>query len=329
MKKSFARLAAALLAAALLAGCGASSSNQGGMAESAAATYDMSSEAALTQEAGGAESALLPEGADATTETAQKIIYRADMEMESTDFDSARDTLMAAVEANGAWMEYSHLSGSAEDHDRYANYTVRVPAENYSAFLSQAGAAGSVLSLNESAENVTMDYIDLEARITSLENQRDRLNDLAAKAETTADLLEIENQLSDVQYQLESYTQQQRALDGQITYSTVDIVLREVATLTPTGTTFVQRLGDAFQGGWNAFLLTVQGLILALVYLWPLLLLVAIIVILVCVATRRHRAKHPRPVRPPMAPPPPPNQPPAFPGASPSVPGDNESKPNS
>lgn len=297
MKRRFSRLAAALLAAALLAGCGASS---GGSA-SATATYEMNSDAAMAQEAGGtggAESALLPEGTDATSETAQKIIYRADMEMESTDFDAARDTLMAAVDANGAWMEYSHLSGSAEDQDRYANYTVRVPADNYSAFLSQAGEAGSVLSLNESAENVTSSYIDLQARITSLENQRDRLNELASTAETTADLLEIENRLSDVQYQLESYTQQMRALDGQITYSTVDIYLSEVATLTPTGTTFGARLAAAFTGGWNGFVAFVQGTVLALVYLWPLLIVAVVVVVLIRVLARRHRARHPRPARP-------------------------------
>lgn len=294
MKRRFARLAAALLAAALLAGCGASS---GGSA-SATATYEMNSEAALAQEAGGAESALLPEGTDATTETAQKIIYRADMQMESTDFDGARDALMAAVEANGAWMEYSHLSGSAEDQDRYANYTVRVPADNYAAFLAQVGEAGNVLSLNESAENVTSSYIDLQARITSLENQRDRLNELAASAETTADLLEIENQLSDVQYQLESYTQQMRTLEGQITYSTVEIYLNEVATLTPSGTTFGARLAAAFTGGWNGFVAFVQGTVLALVYLWPLLIVAVAVVVLIRVLARRHRARHPKPPRP-------------------------------
>lgn len=298
MKRRFARLAAAFLAAALLAGCGASS---GGSA-SATATYEMNSEAALAQEAGGAESALLPEGTDATTETAQKIIYRADMQMESTDFDGARQNLMAAVEANGAWMEYSHLSGSAEDQDRYANYRVRVPADNYTAFLAQVGEAGNVLSLNESAENVTSSYIDLQARITSLENQRDRLNELAASAETTADLLEIENQLSDVQYQLESYTQQMRALEGQITYSTVEIYLNEVATLTPSGTTFGARLAAAFTGGWNGFVAFVQGTVLALVYLWPLLIVAVAVAVLIRVLARRHRARHPKPPRPASSP---------------------------
>lgn len=290
MKRRFVRLAAVLLAAALLAGCGASGGSQ-----SMDASYEMSTEAMAPENAGGTESALLPEGTDATAETAQKIIYRASMSMESTDFDAAREALLTAVEANGAWLEYSQMSGSADDHDRNANYTVRVPVDNYSTFLQQAGESGSVLNLEENAENVTSEYIDLQARIDSLENQRDRLNELAAEAETTADLLEIESRLSDVQYQLESYTQQMRTLSGQITYSTVDIYLREVATLTPTGTTFGERLSDAFRGGWNGFVAFIQGLVLTLVYLWPLLLVAVVVVLVIRVLARRHRARHPKP----------------------------------
>lgn len=70
----------------------------------------------------------------ATDETAQKIIYNASLSMESTDFDAARETLMAAVEANNAWMESTSVYGTEKDHDRSADYTVRVPVDNYRAF---------------------------------------------------------------------------------------------------------------------------------------------------------------------------------------------------
>lgn len=299
MKTRFARTAAVLLAAILLSGCGARSS--GGTA-----SYEMASQA-ITEDsvnAGGAESALLPEDSTATAESAQKIIYRADMQLESTDFDTARDTLLTAVTDCSGWLESSSLYGTAQDQDRTAHYTVRVPVDRYRDFLSLAGQVGSVQNLNEYAENVTNQYIDVNARITSLENQRDRLNALADQAETTSDLLEIESQLSDVQYQLESYTQQMRALEGDITYSTVDVTLEEVATLTPTGTTFGARLTGAFTGGWNGFVAFVQGLILALVYLWPALLVVVLAVVVIRLLARRHRARHPRPPKgtPPVPP---------------------------
>lgn len=299
MKKHF-RVSTALLAAVLLAGCGSISSKDGGYY----ATESPSAEGAYDTAAGAANSSIVPEELpDSTDETAQKIIYNADINMESTDFDAARDTLLAAVDDCGAWMEYSSLSGDAKDHDRYAYYTVRVPVENYRTFLAAVGEAGSVLDLSETAENITSSYIDVQARLSALEAQRERLNALADQAETTADLLEIESQLSDVQYQLENYTRQLRSMDQQVSYSTVDIYLREVATLTPTGVTFGERIADAFGGGWDAFVGFLQGLVIALVYLWPVLL-IAVAVVFILRKVWRKRPKKEKLPKPAQTPPP-------------------------
>ena len=200
MKKRIARITAALCAAALLAGCGSSiGSNDGGYYATEAAPQE--SYANYDSVAGSVDSGLVPENAAeaATGETAQKIIYNASLSMESTDFDTTREALMTAVEANGAWLESTSLYGTEKDHDRTDDYTVRVPVGSYRAFLAAVGDAGSVLNISESAENITSSYIDVQARLSALEAQRDRLNALADQAETTADLLEIESQLSDVQ----------------------------------------------------------------------------------------------------------------------------------
>ena len=239
----------------------------------------------------------------ATDETAQKIIYNASLSMESTDFDTTREALMTAVEANGAWLESTSLYGTEKDHDRTADYTVRVPVGSYRAFLAAVGDAGSVLNISESAENITSSYIDVQARLSALEAQRDRLNALADQAETTADLLEIESQLSDVQYQLENYTRQLRSMDQQVSYSTVDIYLREVATLTPTGVTFGERIADAFGGGWDAFVGFLQGLVIALVYLWPVLL-IAVVVVFILRKVWKKRPKKEKLPKPAQTPPP-------------------------
>ena len=292
--KRLSRVSAALLAAVLLAGCGSIGSKNGDGGYYA--TESASADAAYDSAAGAANSSIVPEELpDSTDETAQKIIYNADINMESTDFDAARDTLLAAVDDCGAWMEYSSLSGDAKDHDRYAYYTVRVPVENYRTFLAAVGEAGSVLDLSETAENITSSYIDVQARLSALEAQRDRLNELADQAETTADLLEIESQLSDVQYQLENYTRQLKNMDQQVSYSTVDIRLSEVATLTPTGTTFGERVADAFAGGWHGFVAFLQGFVLAVIYLWPVLVVVGVIVAVVIAFIRHRRKTHPKP----------------------------------
>lgn len=291
---------AALLAAALLAACGASSDSYASSPSAANGSYYDES-AAMEGEYGGTDSGSTTPTLDPSAQnTEQKIVYTADMRIEATDFAAARDAFLAAVEDTGGWLEHTYVSGSEEDHDRYASYTVRVPAENYRAFLEQAGKGGSVSSLSEDASNITENYIDVQARLAALEAQRDRLNALADKAETTADLLEIENQLTDVQYELESYTRKLRAMDSQVMYSTVEATLNEVAVYSPTASTsFGQRIADAFSEGGAGFVSFVQGLAVAVVYLWPLLLIVAVVV----AAGILWRRKHPKkPKQKPAAP---------------------------
>lgn len=291
MKKRFG-IPAALLAAALLAACGASSDSYASSASAANGSYYDES-AAMEGEYGGTDSGSTTPTLDPSAQnTEQKIVYTADMRIEATDFAAARDAFLAAVEDTGGWLEHTYVSGSEEDHDRYASYTVRVPAENYRAFLEQAGKGGSVSSLSEDASNITENYIDVQARLAALEVQRDRLNALADKAETTADLLEIENQLTDVQYELESYTRKLRAMDSQVMYSTVEATLNEVAVYSPTASTgFGQRIADAFSEGGAGFVSFVQGLAVAVVYLWPLLLIVAAAVTAVALWRRKHPRK--------------------------------------
>ena len=290
MKKRFySFVTAAALTAAMLTGCGAA--DKGGAASSTA-SYDMAVESAaeyaagavVAEENGAIQSSLSPQ-----TGTDRKIVYTASMRMESTRFDDARSALLAAVEDCGGYLESTDQSGSAKEGSRWVSYTVRVPAVKYTAFLEQAGQAGSVLNLNESAQDITLEYVDVQARLESLESKKARLEALADKAETTADLLEIENQLTEVQYQLESYTRQMKVMDNQVDYCTVDISLREVATLTPTGVSFGERIADAFTGGWTAFAAFVQDAVVAIIYNLPLLIIFGILAAVLVPVLRKRR----------------------------------------
>ena len=290
MKKRFySFVTAAALTAAMLTGCGAA--DKGGAASSTA-SYDMAVESAaeyaagavVAEENGAIQSSLSPQ-----TGTDRKIVYTASMRMESTRFDDARAALLAAVEDCGGYLESTDQSGSAKEGSRWASYTVRVPTVKYTAFLEQAGQAGSVLNLNESAQDITLEYVDVQARLESLESKKARLEALADKAETTADLLEIENQLTEVQYQLESYTRQMQVMDNQVDYCTVDISLREVATLTPTGVSFGERIADAFTGGWTAFAAFVQDAVVAIIYNLPLLIIFGILAAVLVPVLRKRR----------------------------------------
>jgi len=293
----FASLAASAALALSLAACGSTSRST----YSAAVSNDtaaFSSQDAGDYESYSAESAAAGEGSSfssddltssmldpSTVESSRKIVYNASVRMETTDYDTTRAALQEAVTAANGYLESTDQGGSKDSGSRYTYYTARIPAENYRSFLTAAGEAGNVTSLNESAQDITAEYVDVEARLKALNDQRDRLNALADKAETTADLL------SDVQYQLESYTGQMRLMDNQVRYSTVDISLQEVRVLTPTATTFGEKFVEAVTSGWRGFVDGAEDLILVVVYLWPVVLIVLAILLVARPALKRRKAR--------------------------------------
>lgn len=299
MKRAMSLLLALALCAGLLAGCGAGS---GGTA-AAPEAYENSTDYAAGDEA--ADAGLSGTEADRLSPgDGRKIIYNASMEMETEEFDAARDKLLEAASAAEAWVENSDEGGSAETGNRWVRYTFRVPSERYADFLNNASAAGSVTYKSETTEDVTADYVDLEARLESLRTQETRLLELASQAGDLADLLAIEEQLAQVRYEIESYTGQQRVYDSLLAYSTVDVSLDEVRLLTPVSNNFGSRAVTAFKESWHNFANGVQDVAIGLIYLLPVLVVLAVIA-LICFAVVRaaRRRRQQKPIQPPAVPP--------------------------
>jgi hypothetical protein len=237
---------------------------------------------AITEEAGLDSGVVVSEStADATaqssdsTATERKIIYTASLSLESKAYDDTLAALEQAVRDAGGYVqssdEYNYSSGR-----RSATLTVRVPEAQYRSFLAGVEGAGSLRSKSEQAEDITAQYIDVAARIASLEAQRTRLTELEAQAENLSDLLEIQNSLTSVQYQLESWQQQMNWYNDQVSYCTVTIELEEVQEYTPVRTSFGERLSGALSDGLTAFVDGTQNIVIALAYnLLLVLLLIA------------------------------------------------------
>ena len=243
--------------------------------------------------AGGSDSSTLLTSGEAESGEASrsadsaKIIYTANLTLETKDFDAARAALDSALADADGYLESSSEYAGA-DEARSASLTLRVPQENYQSFLSAAAQIGSVTYKNQQADDVTSQYLDIEARLSNLTAQRDRLQQLQAQADNLSDLLEIESSLSDVQYQLESYQSQLDWYSQQVECCTVYITLDEVDTLTPTGSSFPARLMNALRSGWSGFVSGVQTAVVFLFGCWPAILIGAVCGVIF------YRVRHPR-----------------------------------
>ena len=281
----------------------------GGSASSTAAAYEAAPELAtysMADAGGSAYSAkravntsggtLLTSGnveSDTTARTADnaKIIYTAYLSIETKDYDWAYQQLNDTLSSVDGYLESSSEYTDSTDSTRTLSLTLRVPESSYDAFVDAAEQAGSVTSKSESAEDVTTQYMDIEARLDNLTAQRTRLQELQASADDLTDLLQIESSLSDVQYQIESYQSQLNWYSQQVSYCTVNITLDEVETLT-TGTSFAARLADAAKNGWWNFTAGAQAVVVFLMGAWP-----AIVIGAAC-GVVFYQVRHPRKKRP-------------------------------
>ena len=227
------------------------------------------------------------EGSTAQSAQSAKIIYTANLTLESKDYDAARAALDEALADADGYMESSNES-TYTGSSRSLSLTLRVPQEHYASFLAAAAQAGNLVNRSEQAEDVTSQYVDLEARLANLKAQRTRLQELQASADNLSDLLEIESSLSDVQYQLESYQSQLDWYSDQVECCTVYISLDEVQTYTPVDESFASRLQNALLDGWANFTGGVQNLAVIIVGCWPAIVIGAIGGVVF------YRVRHPR-----------------------------------
>ena len=289
MKRILSLALSAALALAL-AGCGASS---GKTAASSYAVAEMAPEAPPMSTEADMSLDMMDSALTELSAAQRKIIYRANLTIETKDYASTCTALRQAAAEAGGYLESTREHGSAEYGSRGASFCFRIPSASYSSFLGRADETGSVVYRSESTEDITAQYVDVEARLSSLEAQKAKLEELRAQAESLEDLLTIEERISDVQYQLESYTSQRRLYDNQVDYCTVDISVEEVAVYTPANS-FGSRVQSALGDALDSFVAFLQEVVIFCIYALPYLILLAVLLALFLLLRKKLPRRQPR-----------------------------------
>ncbi|MBQ3276809.1 MAG: DUF4349 domain-containing protein [Oscillospiraceae bacterium] len=187
----------------------------------------------------------------------EKIIYNAEVTLETTEFDDALEKIGALVRELGGYIESTSVSGSnysaiskGNTGVRSAYFTIRIPSENFSQLTGTLSQLGNVPSSRTYSRNVTREYYDVQSRLDAYRTQEKCLLEMLSIAETVEDMLSIQRELTEVQYQLDSLTGTLRYYDNQVSYSTVDLSVKEVREYTPEPTiklTYWERMARGFR----------------------------------------------------------------------------------
>lgn len=230
------------------------------------------------------------------TESNEKIIKTVEVYVETKEYDTYISSLNASVNSLGGYVETSTADfGNGYSSNRYATYTVRIPADKLDEFITSAGKNGTITSKTENQQNVTLEYVDLESRIEAYKTEKQTLTNLLEKAESLDNVLAIQERLSEVNYQIESYTSQLKVLENRVSYSTVTLRINEVERVTEAEPTLRTRIKNEFADNLEElvewFKDAVVGIIGGLPILIPLFALVLAVILIIRRLIKKRRAK--------------------------------------
>lgn len=187
----------------------------------------------------------------ATIPANRKIIRNADISVQTLEFDAFMDKLNEQIAAFGGYVESSSEGGRTyynQSKLRTAYITVRVPASQLDAFLNTVDGLGNVISKSTGMRDVTTTYIDSEKHLEALRAEQEALLEILKSATTVEDIITVQDRLSYVRYEIESYESILRSYDDQIDYSSVNINISEVERETVVEPeTFGQEVARRFQ----------------------------------------------------------------------------------
>lgn len=222
-----------------------------------------------------------------------KLIYTANIELESTEFDSAVAGLEALVENMGGYFEESYVNNYGSY--RSGNYTVRVPAENFEDFCSAVGELCQLNAVSRRAQDISEAYYDTESRLVTQQTKLERLQTLLAQAENMEDIITLESAISETELYIEQLTGTLRKYDSLVGFSTVTIYLQEVYKLTEVEEPvigFGAKLAQAFETGCSNFVDGLERGALRFARNWTDWLIFAIVVVVAVLVVRRVLKKH-------------------------------------
>ena len=227
-----------------------------------------------------------------------KLIYNASVSFSTEQFDE--DVLKVKTAAAGfkGYVSNEVIRGTKpekqSDGGRYTDITVRIPTENYNAFISMLSGMGKNTYMSQNVNDVTDQYYDVETRLEVLELSKGRLEELLKKAEEMEDIISLNQELSDITYQIENLKGSKRYLDNRIAYSTVTVSIAEVFKATigmPEEESLGSRISDEFNENLVGVKTFFEDLAVTFIGASPVIIIILVIGAVIFVIVRAVRKK--------------------------------------
>ena len=214
-------------------------------------------------------------------QTKPQLIKTADLSMEVEDTGTAIQAISQLMVKEQGDILNLNESGSG-DVRQSASLSLRVPSQRLSAALEQLAALGEVENRNISAQDVSGQIVDTDARLRNLRKQEEMILKIMEKSGEIKDVLAVSQELANVRQNIEQIDAQLKLLKSQVAYSTINLYLSEPATFSaPSRTKFSTELKNTWEESTDSVLGFTRGLLklgLALLVWSPYLGVLALLI---------------------------------------------------
>lgn len=151
------------------------------------------------------------------------VVRYGNISLEVSDAEASLKSITELISANGGYLSGSSRYG--QDDQLYVSATFRVPATSFDSVMTALREQGDVLSEDVSSYEVTMQLVDLEARLKNLRASETAFLALLDRASSVSDVVAVQAELSRIQGDIESFEAQRAALADQVEMSSINVSL--------------------------------------------------------------------------------------------------------
>src|SRR6266571_1780394 len=200
------------------------------------------------------------------------------LSVKSGAFDSSLSTVRTLVEGMGGYVSGTDAQANPQGNDgiRTGVISFMVPASKFDATIDALAGLGKVQNEHISGQDVSAQYVDLQARLANAEAQRNAMAALLQRAQSVNDIIAIQNQLGQITQQIEQLKGQIQYLDHNTSFSTVTVNIVEAGAPAPAAASDNWGFATAISDAAHNFVTTINYLITGLGAIGPVLLLLAL-----------------------------------------------------
>lgn len=200
-----------------------------------------------------------------------RIIRTAELELTipRDAFDERFSDVTDVAENNGGFVADSTA------RERSGSVTLRVPADRFAETLRELRALGEVEVQSVRGQDVTAEYVDLNARLRIAKARRAVLLELMETAVTIEQTIRVQNALDDVQLRIEELQGSLRLLDDRTSLATISLSMREEGVEREQEVEEAD-LATAFERSVAGFVGVIAAIVIGIGYLLPIAILALI-----------------------------------------------------